>query len=359
MRKRWYTIVNAQTLSDSQTFTQSLIGVGKIYKLRVNYKATNGATSNTVGNLHSMVSKLQILDGSRVLHSLSMAEEIALNCYRSGRFPASDLTLDAAGVIDEDAYIEFALHPDDDEHYLDTNNYTSPILSFTHALTISATAGFATGTGKLTVEALLADGQAPASLGFMLSKEFASATLAASGVASNLLPLDLPYIALMNLTGVDGKNPLTAVSNLKLTIDNDTDIPFNRATADMEKELRQKYEPFFQVFRPIAGGTADSVKSDLYALVSADVGPAGATAKSIVTVVSVNDITTAKTTGETGFQEIVVSGYLPMGAIYMPFGNGRDVDDFLNPTGFKKLDLQQTQGEADSTQVVTVQLATR
>jgi len=359
MQKRWYTLVNAQTLSDSQTFTQSLIGVGKIYKLRVNYQNTNGATSNTVGNLHSMVSKLQILDGSRVLHSLSMPEEIALNAYRHGKMPSANLTLDAAGVIDEDATIEFWLNEDDDQHYLDTNNYQSPQLAFTHAFTISATAGFATGDGKLTVEALLGDSGAPASLGFLLAKEFDSFTPGTAGIHPELLPLDLPYVALMTLTGVSGKNPLTAISNLQLSIDSQMVILFNRTTASISKALRSHYDPFTQVFQPIVGGTADTIKTDLYDLVSAYVGPAGATAKSILTVAAINVLTTAKTTAETVYQEIAAKGYLPMGALYLPFGTGMDPNDFLNPTGFKQLELDLTQGEADSTQVVTLQMATR
>jgi len=359
MQKRWFTLVNGQSLSDSQTFTQSLIGVGKIYSMRVNYQNTNGATSNTVGNLHSMVSKLQILDGSRVLHSLSMPEEIALNAYRRGKMPSANLTLDAAGVIDEDCTIQFWLDEDDDQHYLDTNNYQSPAIAFTHAFTISATAGFATGQGLLTVEALLGDSGAPASTGFLLAKEFASFTPAASGILPQLLALDLPYVALMTLTGVSGKNPLTAISNLELQIDSGLAILYNRATLSIAKDLRSHYVPFNQDFRPIVGGTADTIKTDLYDLVSAYVGPAGATAKSVLTVAAINVLTTAKTTGETGYQQINAQGFLPMGALYLPFGTGMDANDFLNPTGFKKLELDMTQGEADSTQVVTLQMATR
>ena len=107
------------------------------------------------------------------------------------------------------------------------------------------------------------------------------------------------------------------------------------------------------------GGTADTIDTDLYDLVSAYVGPDGATAKSVLTVAAINVLTTAKTTGETGYQEINAQGFLPMGALYLPFGTGMDPNDFLNPTGFKKLELDMTQGEADSTQVVTLQMATR
>ncbi len=359
MQKRWFTIINGQNLTDSQTVTQQLNGVGKIYSLRVHYEDTNGATSNTVGNLHSMVSKLQILDGSRVLHSLSMAEEMALNCYRRHKFPAHFLSQDAAAVIKEDAYIDFWLNGDDDAHYLDTENYTNPTLSFTHNFTISATAGFQTGKGALTVEALLGDSGVPPNQGFLMSKEFAVPTPASSGTPDLLLPTDLPYAALMVLAGVSGTAPSATITNFKLSIDNDTSIPYNRAVNSIINSLRDAHGPWTETMSPILSGTAATFDMDLFDGVGAWMDDAGATAKGIITVVSNNVLTEASTTGETVITRARAEGWLPFGAFYLPFGDGMDPNDFLNPTGLKKLDLLLTLGAANAYQVTTHQLAPR
>src|SRR6185437_13972157 len=115
----------------------------------------NGATSNTVGRLNGMVSKLVVDDGSNVLHSLSMREEQAKNFFDYGKLPYQSLTQAGGGVVTEECVIDFRRDVEDTNFYLDTSRFNNPKLHLTHSLTISATAGFATGTGKLSVIALV------------------------------------------------------------------------------------------------------------------------------------------------------------------------------------------------------------
>jgi len=347
-----------QALTDTQTFTFSLVGVGKIRSLRVHYEATNGATSNTVGNLHSMVSKLQVLDGSRVLHSCSMAEEIALNCHMRGSMPHQYLTQAAAGVVAEDVFIDFSTGPGDRVHYLDTANYKSPQISFTHAMTISATAGFATGTTNLMVEAEIIDDSAPANQGFIMSKEVFSFASAASGNTPELLQLDYPYAALLVFAPKAATAPDTIITQIGLGINANAIVPFLRYTTDIERELVSLRQPFTQRMIPLAGGTSNTLNFDLYHDTAPFMAEAGATSLGVVGSVAANQVGVIKTTGGTAEEMVGLTGYLPAAGWYLPFGDGKTPDDFLNPANFNSMQLTLTNGATGSTVTgVTQQLA--
>ena len=92
MKTRDVYLVSGQTLNDSDTVTVDLTKNLKILYLIVKYSATNGATSNTVGRLCHMVSKLAVIDGSTVIHSLSMDEEQAKNFFDRRALPYQFLT---------------------------------------------------------------------------------------------------------------------------------------------------------------------------------------------------------------------------------------------------------------------------
>jgi len=346
-----------QGVADAATFTLNLTGVGKIRWMRIHFEDTNGGTSNTVGNLHSMVSKIQVVDGSRVLHSLSMQEEIALNAYRYGAMPQAFLTQDASAVLTEDCYIDFRLHNRDRSRWLDTNNYRSPMLLITWAMTISATAGFTTADATLTVEAEIIDDGAPTYAGFLMQKEISSAAALASGISNVLCQLDYPYIGLAVLIPYAATDPTTIITQIGLVINAGAIAPFLLETTDVHRGLVRKYPPFRQVMNPIHGGTANTLKFDLYKDTEGSVGAAGATALAVLSTLAANQAVLAKTTAETGQQNVRLSGYLPMGCFWLPFGSGFDMEDALDPTQFQSMQVNLTNAAATGTvTVVTEQL---
>lgn len=355
MRIRDVYLLNGQTLKDSDTVTVDIARGLKILYMNVHYEATNGATSNTVGRLNGMVSKLAVVDGSNVLHSLSMQEEQAKNFFDTGQFPTQSLTQAAAGVVKEDAIIDFRRYPGDTAFYLDTSRYSNPQLQFTHALTISATAGFATGTGKLTVIARVIDSGAPAQQGFVMAKEVDSFASAASGDHNTDLPLDFPISAILVLNPVNAKTPDNSLSNLKLTADTDSFIPVNIAYLDLLRYNQDEYG-FAEQEMTVLNGTTYTADGDLYEGVACVAGPAGATAKAIVTTLTANEAAGVGTTGETGAVIFQFRGSAPQSAVIYEFGDGKSADQIFSPSGVGKFQLKLTNAATGATpKVVTVQ----
>jgi len=348
MKVRDVYLAKAQTLTDSGTVTIPIPKGLKIQHLRVKIGATNGATSNTVGKVNGMVSKIEVVDGSDLLHSLSMREEQAANAFQNEFFPRKELSAGAGVVIFEEGIVGFGRHYKDPKFYLDTARFSNPQLKITYALTISATAGFATGTGTLSVIARVIEDQAPPYLGFVMAKELKAWTTAASGDEATILPLDFPYLALMVGALKTTIDPTTILTNFKLQRDAGRFIDYDISSADLLSDNVSKCGKFQVDFRPLTD-TAFTWLGDLYALGGAVASRPGATSKLLISSVTGEQVIGAMTTGGTAdANQITVTGAMPHANFFLPLGDGETLEDTLNPQGLSELKLILSQGVASA-----------
>jgi len=357
MKVRDTYLAKAQTLTDSGTVTVPIPKGLKIQHLRCKIGATNGATSNTLGKICGMVSKIEVVDGSDLLHSVSMRQEQALNAFQNYFFPRKELSAGAGVVIFEEGLVLFGRYFKDPKFYLDTSRFSNPQLKITYALTISATAGFATGTGTLSVIARVIEDAAPAYQGFVTAKEIKSWTTAASGDESTILPLDFPYLALVVAALKTTVDPTTILTNFKLQRDAGRFIDYDISGVDLLADNVELCGKFDEDFRPLTD-TAATWLSDLYALGGAVASRPGATSKLLISSVTGESVIMAMTTGGTADgNQITVRGAMPHASFYLPFGDGQAPEDALNPQGLSELKLIKTQGVASAAgTVVTVQI---
>jgi len=360
MKVRDVVLVNAKTESDSGSDTWQLPKPAKILSLRIIEKATNGATSNTVGKLKHWLSKIQVVDGSFAIASLSGREAYASYCFCNGVGSFQDLSGGAGVVITDEVPIMFGRFMNDREYYLDTSQLVNPQLSLTWANTVSATAGIATGTTSFSVIArVIEDGAVPYK-GYLMRKEVLSWTTAASGDQHCTLPLDFPYMGIYVAALKTTISPDTIITNFKLSRNTDQFIDFNISGTQAYSKNVQDYGYFLQKFRPLVD-TAATWLGDLYYQTGAYFSRPGATAKSITTAVAAESVTTVATTGGTAdLTELTLAGQAPGAAVYLPFHAGDPYnppqpDDFLNPAGLGILDLIMTQGVVSGAGTVVVE----
>ena len=107
MKIRKVYLARDETVSDSQTKQIKLDIKDPISAIEVIYEATNGSTSNVGHPLFKDVSKVEVLDGSDVLYSLSMVQAQALNFFEAGKLPYMDITEAGGGVQKVSAIIRF------------------------------------------------------------------------------------------------------------------------------------------------------------------------------------------------------------------------------------------------------------
>jgi len=233
MKMRQVYLARDETIQDSQTKIININLTEPISAIHVIYEATNGATSNQGNPLHKDVDAIELVDGSDVLESLSGPQWAALDFYALGHYPPHEIIESGGSVQKEHFIIPFGRFIGDPLLYLDPTRFSNPQLKLTHSLTISATAGFATGTGKITVIADVFAEKPPASAGFLMAKDIYDWTTAASGDETIDLPVDYPYRLLLIRAYESGVSISSSITKVKMSVDEDRFIPFDLYTDDL------------------------------------------------------------------------------------------------------------------------------
>ncbi len=343
------------TLSDADTFELDLRGFGAISAIDVIMRATNGATSNQGVPINVDVDTIEVVNGSQVLHSLSGIQERVLNTFELGDYPAVTLDEQAAAVQEEVFRINFGRFVGDEQYWLRPADFGNPTLRVTVSLTISATAGFATGTGRITVIVWTWDDVPSTRRGMLLTKEYKSFTSAASGDDRADLPRDFPYRLLVFRAFETAVEYHTDITQLKLTLDQDRMIPLDMR-AEQLRTMNAEWFGQFNVPQIVFRTDADTPDSWLAypreynanALLDLDVASIDARGVNQLTL-QLLSVTVApaiaKSTTDTAIN-IITRGFGPHHALAFPFGSMRDPESWFDPTGFGKFEAVLTQGGA-------------
>jgi hypothetical protein len=364
MRTRDAYLLKSETLSDSQTKIVDVDLTDPVSEIIIIYQANNGATSNQQVLLRDNVSKIELVDGSDVLFSLSGMETVAMDCYHYGAFPPALLTEAADATQYEVFKIPFGRKLWDKDYWLDPTRYTHLQLKLTHSLTISDTAGFATGTGKATVIAKLMEDKPAGRKGTFMCKSLHSWTSAASGDEVIDLPTDYPYRTLFVRGYEHGTAFNSTFTNFKLTCDTDKFIPFDLACLDAVYQCESKYTPFIYEGELLETDN-DTVRGHLafirdYEVTSRtdlDFATADAVSGDELTLAVTKTTTTPSIDAETADVALglLTKGAIPENTIAFPFGDPSVDTDWFPAASYKNIKLKVTQGDAGATCSVFLQ----
>lgn len=363
MRFRDYYFKREATVADSDTVVIDINVKDPISYITVEYEATNGATSALDHEIHDDVTTIELVDGSEVLWSLSMAQARALNFFELKQLPHHSQSEAGGAVQEEKCVLHFGRFPDDPEFYFDPTKYRNPQLRLTHNLTISATAGFATGTGKVTVMARLIEKGAGPHRGMMSAKVRKSWTTAGSGDEEIELPRDLKYRMMLIQALLSTYTPQEIISKLKMSCDGDKYVPFELYTEDIV-DMNLRLFGMARQFKTLYRADAESALLDLYDIRSALARPASAdTVVQVAGVdaeqVTINGMTYTTTPTianmSTDSVPVVAEGLAPYACLAIPFGSLQDPDDWFDPTEFGDIRLYATQATASASAAVILQ----
>ena len=353
------------TISDADTIIIDINVKDPISALTIEYEATNGATSSLNHELHDDISSIELVDGSNVLWSLDMQQARALNFFETKQPSPEKCTEKASTVQEESCVMHFGRFMDDSEYYINPSKYNNLQLRLTHSLTISATAGFATGTGKVTVRARIIEEGARPYKGFLSAKEKVSYTSVTSGDKEIDLPRDFPYRLIMLQALITGNRSSAALTKHKLSIDADNCVPFNDYSEDIVDANIAQFGLYSQQ-KELLITSADATLMDVFNIKKADAAP-------LVTLYLDNIITIAGesithdayvivsgasiTTASADFAcRADIRGAEPYACIAVPFGRMDEPRDWLQAANFGDIKLFSTQAVAAACSVVLQQL---
>ena len=211
------------------------------------FYGTNGGTSNKKNAMHDIVTKIEIVDGSDVLLSLSLKELQALHAYQTGHFPYSLHDEGPDADSKDHATLFFGRWLWDQEYFMDLTKFSNPQLKITtdeDVIRAMSATGFLTGSLDVSIVAHVMEDEALASKGFFMNKEIYSFTSGTSGNEYVELPRDYPYSAFMIHSTVRGSDWHELISNVKLSCDSDKFVPFNRNGKDISETYENLHPPF-------------------------------------------------------------------------------------------------------------------
>lgn len=252
-------IENEKTLNNSGTQVIELAVVDPISEIHIRFKAKNGSTSNKNNPICKNISKIELVDGSNVIYSLNGFMAQSMSYYQRRMMPSMQRQGGPSENQEDHFVIRFGRWLWDEVFALVPANFRNLQLKITWDLNIAVTT-WTTDTGKLTVIALIMEDMTAEPTHYFMAKSHYSWTTAGSGEERIALPSDHPY-ALMLFRAWETEVKLqTTITNIKLSLDQDKDIPFNLSSWDLLKFMENEYG-IFTLEQHAFAGTEQNVQT--------------------------------------------------------------------------------------------------
>lgn len=322
-----------------------------------------GVRENTGGNTMSAqmaanITKVELVDGSDVLHSLSGLANQAV-CIYDRRVN----TMNHAGMIEDSSMyctlgIDFGRKLWDPELAFDPKQFTNPQLKITYDVNLARTDATAL---EVEIWAQIFDEKAVSPVGFLMTKEQWDA---ASPADNTYKYVDLPTDHMMRklfIRGFEAKyEPWAAIQAARLDEDNDKRVLFDLDLEDYYRVMKGQGLP---VIEQLAGYCHPS---DSYAKF---VTPTDYYVAFEATPYGTNSIISLGTFPKGGYIDVkgsittyfvgIASGWLPNHVFEFPFGDPADLADWYDVTEVGDLRLRVeggARGINGAIQVITQQL---
>lgn len=247
MRRRDSALVYAETQSaDNSSKTIDLDITDPVTGFYLEFDATNGTTNNADNFISDVITKVEIVDGSEVLWSLPFDMLEALHFYKLKQPPTLFPSEWPSGHQRHGALLMFGRRLYDQEFAMDFTKLRNPQMKISWNLgairAVSATTAFATGTLQITVIAKIME-DVPMPTKYLMAKLIDEWTCGTSGDERKELPNDYIYRLLMTRHWLEAYDVDEITSDLKLTMDADKFIVFNRKVKQLDAEALAEFGP--------------------------------------------------------------------------------------------------------------------
>jgi len=357
MNYRNVIIDNNRTISTAATLPLNIDIADPISRLNFKFNIANhGTTPVLIAHPARAVTKIEVIDGSHIITSLSGEQMLAANYYDRRVSPQSYIN----GVTGTQSYftcgIDFGRWLWDPELALQPGAYDHLQLKLTYNKALyesSATAMY------MTITADVFDEKSVTPRGYL--RRYEATTWTPSGTATEYLnvPIDLPIRKMLVAGYSTTKDFRGQIHSFKLTQDGDKMVPYNTNTRTYITELNASLPPIIEpvIHLGASGGeaiyTMPSYEAQYLAL---------PTLSENVTLTSyVADVLTVAGATGGGRIEGIVRGHVPFHTFELPMGLPQDIDDWFVAAVTKKLELQataSTPGTSPVGRLVMEQLAT-
>ncbi len=364
MKYRNVELYYQQALDDTGTKIVDLRTTDPISAIRLAFRSVNGASYCKDNRLNDVITKIELVDGSDQLLSLTLKEAQALQFRRTGKMPYMRPGEAASGGQDENCLIMFGRYLWDPEYYMDLTKFRNPQLKITTniaAVAAASATAFLTGSLKVSIELLTIQEGAVASKGFMMAKNIYGFTSGTSGDEHIDMPIDYLYVGLMIRAFVAGNDVNENISNLKLNCDAGKFIPIDKKVFDIYRDEEEDIGPAmikYHLFRKNGETVTHDLNHDPIVTLTPNftnrIASTGFTWSSRFSLFLI-DAAGAAVTSEEDIG-LTVQGSCPHSTIHVPMGLRNEPETYFDPKKFGDIDLVLTQAAASAVAVVLEQL---
>jgi hypothetical protein len=354
LKYRKATLLATESATTPATKTIDLDLTEIISRIHLNIRATNNLNVLTA-HPAKIIKKLEIVDGSDVLFSLSGTEAQAIAEIGTDKQPVDVISYMNNDEIQPSMNIFFGRHLWDTRYAFDPKKFTNPQLKISHDLALG---GSAPDAMTLAVYADLFDEKAVSPEGFFMSKENFKYTPSALAHKYIDLPTDYPYRMLVPQTLSSGKQMGEVLSNIKLSENMDKKVVMDALTKDIIKLLLTETSPVVENILAYVGTTATTIYCKTgYEGIAVGNQYGGAQYATSFGGVAGGTFTAYSATAY--YLKMLVRGWCPHGCYNILPGNKDDPDDWYDPSALKSLRLDLTADSSpgsDDVNVITQQL---
>lgn len=346
-------ILPAETATVPATRTIDLNISDPISQIVIVFRGTNNAVI-PVGHGSLMVSRIEVVDGSDLLCSVTGQEAQAMAYYHHRRMPLTVNEYAAPTQNIQTFAIDFGRYLFDRELALDPRKFNNLQVKITHNCTLG---GSTPNAGSLAVFAHVFNPNTVTPGGFIMTKELYAYSLVSSGMETITLPSDYKYKALMINSLFTQQAPQDQIQRITLTVDNDSHVLINNlAVTDL-----QKFSGMMRPFQEVIIGQGSGAARTFFCAAAYNVGIAvSAVATALASVICSQVIggSVAITSDAGEMFNAIITGYAPHGSFILPFGHPEKMEDWLDVSQINRLVLKLQGGAAvgaTSTAQITAQ----
>ena len=340
---RTIALLDAETATTAATKIVDLNLSEVISRITIEYAGTNNGSTPTA-HPATIVSKIEVIDGSDVLVSMNGHEAQALDLLTTDDTEYLSTTFIDNNIVKPCFQLNFGRWVYDPVLALDPKRFRNLQLKITHSC---ATGGSAPDAGTLSVFLDLFDDKKVTPIGFLQSKEIFTYNPTASAAKYIDLPTDLIIRAIMLKGRYTALHPWDNINKVKLYEDEGRKVIIdNIKVSDLIK-----YYPNNRRFQETVRIANSTTAFTCYCMPTEDTNiqwaPILGTDSGWLGLASYGGTFTADGSAATE-GDCLVTGRCPHGAFLLPLGDLEDYTDWFNPAGVKSLKLMLTAGSSAS-----------
>lgn len=349
MNYRLATIQSTLTLTDDKTDTFNINVKDPISRITLQLRGKN-ADSVPDGHPAKAISKIELVDGSDVIYSLSGEEAQAADFYDTGKVPLNVVSYVNANIWTCLINMNFGRFLWDTQLALDPNKFDNLQLKVTHKVADTAGSSTTITTSTLAIYAHVFDEKMASPNGFLMNKEIKAYVIGSSGSFEYTnMPTDYPYRRIMLQSLYVGQDLSTVINAFYLTEDNDKRIVFDVSTSNYMKIAAVEYGKWSEaVVCAFTSGTVAFYTAIDYEYSLGYLNTVDADTVSHATAYPLGG--RIYLTNEGNDEGVVtIGGYAPHGTIPIFVGQADDIADWYDVTKIGSLVLRLKAGSLGGT----------